>query len=138
MKTKRIKFTRPPAGAFGLAYFVGDDVELPVKQANELIKLGYAEAYTGEAGDDSDLPADLPGRPILVDLDMSLEELKQIDDLTEIEGIGKATAARIKQFLIDAGLIPDPDKEAREKADLEAKEKADLEAKEKADTEAKK
>ena len=131
MKTKRIKFIRPPAGAFGLAYFAGDDVELPLNQANKLIKLGYAEAYTGEAGDESDLPADLPGRLVFVALDMSLDELKQIDDFTEIEGIGKATAAKIKTYLLDAGLIeaPDPGTEAKAKEEAEAKAKEEADKK---------
>jgi hypothetical protein len=40
----KIKFTQSPTGKFNLAYFPGDEVELPMVLAAELIELGFAEA----------------------------------------------------------------------------------------------
>jgi hypothetical protein len=40
----KIKFTQSPTGKFNLAYFPGDEVELPMALAAELIELGFAEA----------------------------------------------------------------------------------------------
>lgn len=102
MKTRKIRFTRGPAGAFKLAYFVGDVTDIEEKQAKELIRFGFAEPYESEVGDSSDLPPGIPGRKVLVDLNLSLEDLKSIDDLTELNGIGAPTAAKIKQFLEDS------------------------------------
>lgn len=42
-KLKKIKFLLSPTGKFGLGYNEADEVELPTKQANELIKAEYAE-----------------------------------------------------------------------------------------------
>jgi hypothetical protein len=40
-----IRFTQSPSGKpFNLAYFPGDEVELPMALAAELIELGFAEA----------------------------------------------------------------------------------------------
>lgn len=38
-----IRFTKPPAGKFGLAYFVGEEVDLPEGLANEIISTGWGE-----------------------------------------------------------------------------------------------
>jgi len=83
-----------------MAYFAGQTAEFEEKQADMLIHTGYAEPYKNdEAGDDSDLPADIPARNVLVNLGLTMAELKSIADLTQLTGIGKATAAAIKKYL---------------------------------------
>lgn len=42
MKTK-IKILKSVAGKYNLPYYVGEIVQMEKKQANELIKFGYAE-----------------------------------------------------------------------------------------------
>lgn len=42
-KTKKIKFTKSPTGAFGLAYFPEQKAELPAHQVDELVEAGYGE-----------------------------------------------------------------------------------------------
>jgi len=37
----KVKFIKPPA-ALGFGYFVGDEAEFETKQADELVKSGYA------------------------------------------------------------------------------------------------
>lgn len=47
-----------------------------------------------------DLPDDLPGREALVAAGLvTIESLGDVEDLTAIQGIGKATAARIREYL---------------------------------------
>lgn len=40
----KIRFLKSPSGEFGLAYFVGDTVEMENKQAQTIIDAGYAVA----------------------------------------------------------------------------------------------
>lgn len=62
-----------------------------------------------EVGGDSDegeatpeLPADIPGHDELVAANLTtIEAVAAHEDLTEIDGIGKATAARIAEYLAD-------------------------------------
>ena len=42
-KYLKIRITRPPAGVFMLPYNVGQVVSHEIKQAQEMIDLGYAE-----------------------------------------------------------------------------------------------
>lgn len=42
-KTKKIKILKPPAGVFCISDNVGDVVEKETKQADEMIKAGYAK-----------------------------------------------------------------------------------------------
>lgn len=42
-ETKKIRFLLSPCGAFLLPYNVGQEVELPVNQADELVDCKYAE-----------------------------------------------------------------------------------------------
>lgn len=39
---KKIKFIKNPIGAFGLAYVIGEEAELEINQANELVDLKFA------------------------------------------------------------------------------------------------
>lgn len=49
-----------------------------------------------QATPDDFLPADLPGLAALLEAGISTySELQQIEDLTKIEGVGRATAAKI-------------------------------------------
>lgn len=42
-ETKKVRFLLSPCGAFLLPYNVGQEVELPVNQADELVDCKYAE-----------------------------------------------------------------------------------------------
>lgn len=100
MKTKKITFTRSPVGRYNLAYFKGQTATFEQKQADMLIDTGYAVPYHNvDAGDESDLPADMPARDVLVGLGLSMAELGSIPDLTQLKGIGKATAAAVKKYI---------------------------------------
>lgn len=99
MEKVKIIFTKCPAGEFRLAYFVDDVATIEKKQADLIMKSGYAVPFESEAGDASDLPANIPARHILVDYGIDLEQLKQFGDLSEIPGVGKATASKIRAFL---------------------------------------
>ena len=43
VETKKIRFLLSPCGAFLLPYNVGQEVELPTNQADELVEAKYAE-----------------------------------------------------------------------------------------------
>ena len=42
-ETKKIRFLLPPAGRFLLPYNVGQEVDLPANQADEIVDMKYAE-----------------------------------------------------------------------------------------------
>ena len=42
-KTKKVTILKGTAGRFKMGYLEGDTAELEIKQADELIKLGYAK-----------------------------------------------------------------------------------------------
>lgn len=93
-KSTKVKITKPVIGKFGLGYFPEDIATLEEKQAATLIKAGYAVAH-----DDSDLPQGIPGRKELIKAGITYDELQEITDLENIEGIGKAMAKRISDFI---------------------------------------
>lgn len=41
--TKKVEFTKVPAGRFGLSHNIGDVDEFEIKQADEMIDAGYAK-----------------------------------------------------------------------------------------------
>lgn len=48
----------------------------------------------------SDLPEDFPAREFLIEADiLNIEAVKEIEDLTSIKGIGKATKEQILSYL---------------------------------------
>lgn len=94
MKKVKIQFIKHP-GRFRLAYFPGEFAEMEEKQAEELCLAGVA-GYAAEGY--SELPEDIPARDVLVKLNLSLDELKQIEDYTELQGIGKATSQKLIKY----------------------------------------
>ena len=94
---KKIQFIKH-AGKYRLAYRPGESGKFEDKQADQLIKDGFAVAVH-KTGDDSDLPEDIPGRKALVKEDISFDELKKINDFSEIPGINEKTAGQIKEYL---------------------------------------
>lgn len=93
-KTIIVKFVKVPV-RFRLAYFPGDEVAIEEKQARELIKAGVAVP----AAKASDLPDDIPGRKILIAADLTLADVKEIKNFTEVKGISKTTAESIVKYL---------------------------------------
>lgn len=69
------------------------------KQAREMAKEGIVEILDGKKSDDYDLPVDLPGRKEIAAAGITLEELLEISDYTEIKGIGKGTAEKLVNYL---------------------------------------
>lgn len=94
----RVKFIKS-GSPYGLAYGSGHIGELyDEKQAKELAEIGVCEIIENY----SDLPEGFPGRDKLVGFGFdTAEKLKQVADLTEIDGIGKSLAAKIKAALND-------------------------------------
>jgi len=90
---KKLKFIKHP-GSFNLAYHPGEEGLFEEKQASELIAAGICIALENE----SDLPQDLPGRNYILKAGLSLEELKEIKDFTEIPGIKKNIAEKLTTY----------------------------------------
>ena len=72
----------------------------------ELIQEGRAEPYEGQddrSADDSQIPANFPGRAALVEAGFaSLDEIpRDLEALDAIDGIGEATAEKIVEALED-------------------------------------
>lgn len=84
----------------GYSYFKGDKANLPEEEAEKLIDDGFACA-TDPDETDSDLPADLPGRTQLIKGGIATIEqvLNTRESLTDIPGIGNATARQIIEIL---------------------------------------
>ncbi len=83
---------------FGLAYSPGEAGVLPVIQAEELKRLGVVEIIQ----DFSDLPEGIPARDLLIENGFTLlEDIRSTDDLTELNGIGKALNKKIHDFVDD-------------------------------------
>lgn len=93
----KIKFLRGTAG-IGFGYMEGQELETSQAQALEFVELGFATII--EANKDG-LPLDLPGREALLKAD--IKEIKdipaEVGALVEINGIGKATAEKIVEYL---------------------------------------
>ena len=97
--TKKIQFDKSPVGVFHLAYFVGDVVLMHSNQADVLIEAGFAHEYTDKPVE-TGLPADIPHREKLIAAGVTtLEELKEYNDFTEIDGIGVKAGKAIDNYL---------------------------------------
>lgn len=97
-----IEFVKSPTGAYNLAYFEGDRVDMPDHQALELIETGYAKKVTPVLPKEEkmDLPADLPMRKIILEAGIkTMSELKAYDELSDIPGIGMRSAKKIANYL---------------------------------------
>lgn len=92
-----IEFLKPRQG---LGYFAGDKANLEKEAADELINEGYAKQVEKPATV-SDLPADLPGRTILITagLTTKAEVLASSEALTDIKGIGEKMKEEIIKML---------------------------------------
>lgn len=95
MKTKNVEFIKSP-GKFRLGYFEGERAVMEEKQAEELIKHGYARELG--KGSKTNLPEDLPGRDAIAAAGLSLDELAEISEYTDITGIGKGTAEKLNDY----------------------------------------
>lgn len=94
-----VKFLKPKAG---MAYFRGDEVDMPDERAEELVKEGFCEKVLPNAGSvESDLPADLPKRDLLIGAGLPTREkvLAAENALVDIKGITKKQAAEIIELL---------------------------------------
>lgn len=93
-KEVNIKFIKHPV-QFRMAYFPGDVITINEKQADELILAGVA--VLTEKG--SDLPDDIPGRNLLINAGLTMNDIKEISDFTQIKGITKTINANIVKYL---------------------------------------
>lgn len=82
---------------FGFSYVKGERAELPEVTADELCDQGICKL--DDSVEESDLPADLPGREIFLKEGFSFAQVKGIPDFTEIKGIGKSTSEAIGAYL---------------------------------------
>jgi hypothetical protein len=74
-------------------YFKGRVHLVPEDLAKELEKQGYCRDVT------ETLPNDLPGRDAFLEAGIeTVEEIKELDDLTKVNGIGDATAEDIVEY----------------------------------------
>lgn len=98
MKVTKIVLTKNAAcEPFNRAENVGDVFEVESELATKMIDASIAKLATET---DSQLPPDIPARETLVKLNInSIEELKAIDNLTDLEGIAAKTAAKINEYL---------------------------------------
>lgn len=96
MNTQKIKWVKNGA-SIGFGYFAGDECHLEEKTAKELHAAGMVMIIE----DVSTLPAEMPAREILIEAGfMNTDALASmsVEELTEIKGIGKATAKKIFDF----------------------------------------
>lgn len=82
---------------YGFGYSAGaTGVILDEKQAKELESLGVLKIIPPPC----ELPENLPGRDKLIKAGFNtIEELKNISDITEVEGIGKQLASKIAAYI---------------------------------------
>lgn len=100
MKTVKIIFIKSPTPVFNLAYFDGDILEMNANQAEVLIEAGVAKLYEPVFNLIEDLPMDFPGRDALIAFGIkTMQEVRLLNDPTEIKGIGKKTAEAILEYL---------------------------------------
>lgn len=82
----------------GSVVAIGDPSE-----AERLVERGDATWPPDTAPPDAQpvaaLPADIPGRAAFEDAGLTLDEVAELEDPTEIEGIGPATAAKLRKWL---------------------------------------
>lgn len=101
MKTK-VVFLKAPAH-LNLAYHKGQLEDVETKLADELIETGYAEAFDLDEEEkpavEHSLPEGIPHLELLLDNGITdLNKLAEVDDLTDLKGIGDAKAEDIKNF----------------------------------------
>jgi hypothetical protein len=104
MKTVKVNLSssygyRDPVTGQRKYYGPGKGIEVPAGLANTLglEVIGEEEADTG-----TELHEDFPGWLQLVEAGYyTIEAVREIDDLTAIDGIGPATATKIKEALSD-------------------------------------
>ena len=100
---KEIKaiFIKNGMGA-GYSYFKDDIVTLSDKVFEDLKQLKIVKEHT-EADikePQTDLPADLPAREVLIEAGLTtLADLHEIEDYSQINGIGKGYAKKIAEYL---------------------------------------
>mgnify|MGYP001176961885 CR=1 FL=1 len=98
---KKAIFIRNGAPA-GFAHFEGDVAEFSDKVFDDLNKLKFVKEHT-EADikePQTDLPADLPAREVLIEAGLTtLADLHEIEDYSQINGIGKGYAKKIAEYL---------------------------------------
>lgn len=76
------------------AYYRNRTYTVPEDRGRHFVASGFAH-YA-----DNKLPDDVPNKEALVNAGIeSIEAIRQITDLTEIKGIGKASAEKIKDYL---------------------------------------
>lgn len=94
----KIKFLRPVQG---MAYWENDIAEIPDSKAANLVNRGFAVIIPDTEGPVNKLPGDLPAREILFDngLETISDVKKAINVLTDFDGIRKATAKKIKNYI---------------------------------------
>jgi hypothetical protein len=89
--SKRLYFLKAPKG---YGYHAGRVEEVPEAMAADFLKKGYARLAT------KTLPADLPGRDELMKAGYAtMDEVRKIKDVTEVEGIGSAISEQIAAYL---------------------------------------
>jgi predicted flap endonuclease-1-like 5' DNA nuclease len=94
-KLKKLYFEKAPPGT---GYFANHVHLVPEKMAKEFVKGGYARQTT------QTLPEDLPGREAFIAAGIeTLDEIKELDDLTELKGIGEATAEEVIHWFKENG-----------------------------------
>jgi hypothetical protein len=96
-------------GKNGRLYGPGEGIEVPLSVARSLGKVPATEAASERAVLEvtesqppavGDLPDDFPGRAHLLDAGLgTIEAVRRHEDLTQISGIGPATADKIKEAL---------------------------------------
>lgn len=98
---KKIQLTKP-GPAVGLGYPAGSIIELEELQALELIAMGHACLPEVDEEEVNALPADLPARDQLFKAGLTnITDVAAVPDFAEIAGIGKKTAEKIMEYLID-------------------------------------
>jgi len=93
MKKVNVTFLKHPT-QFRLGYHAGETGSFEEKQAQELVAAGVGFITDVQ----EELPEDLPGRNHIAKAGLSLEDLKEISDYTEIKGITKVTAQKLNQY----------------------------------------
>ena len=94
----KIKFLHPVPG---YAYFAGDVCEINDSRGAKLIAQGAAFMIPETEGTPNNLPENIPAREVLFEngLENMADVQNAIETLTDLNGIGKATAKKINAFV---------------------------------------
>jgi hypothetical protein len=98
----KVKFIKSPAKTFGLAYFIGDEVEIEdKKQVQELLLMKYAIPADGIIHkSDDELPRSFPHRELFDKLGFtSVDELKNIKNLEDLSGVTEKIAFEVLEYI---------------------------------------